>query len=142
MQHKTVQELERIAEVHPDKTRAPMARRERLERWAELLERDSQRPLRTLEGTEYQPREVRDMMRAYRSPITVAFDDPVLRGEGLAGDTYGDAKRFFELSDWQLHDVVCHCHHGSEMTAKIAAQRIRRIIGGGGLPRMFARLWE
>ena len=62
--------------------------------------------------------------------------------EGLAGDTYGDAKRFFELSDWQLHDVVCHCHHGSEMTAKIAAQRIRRIVGGGGLPRMLARLWE
>src|SRR3546814_13396884 len=84
-----------------------MSRRERLERWAELLE---QHPgsVGVLHETEYQPRFVRDALRADESPLTVAFRDPVLRFQGLTGDTYGDAVRFFDLSDSEAH------HHRSE----------------------------
>ncbi|TGR74211.1 hypothetical protein EN836_33420, partial [Mesorhizobium sp. M1C.F.Ca.ET.193.01.1.1] len=57
-------------------------------------------------------------------------DDPLLRAAGLRSDTYGEAKRFFELSDWQLHDVVCSCHTGATMQASWAAARVRRIIRG------------
>jgi hypothetical protein len=142
MQHKTLQELQRVAAVHPDRERRPMTRNERLERWAELLERDPGATLSTLSGTEYQSGEARETMRSNRSPISVAFDDPVLRAEGLTGDSYGDAKRFFELTDWQLHDVLCHCHYGASMTAAVAARRVRGAIRGEGHPGLFSRLRE
>ena len=49
------------------------------------------------------------------TPLSIAFADPVLRAEGLADDSYGAAKRFFGLSDGQLHYVVCSCHCGATM---------------------------
>jgi hypothetical protein len=115
-----------------------MARSERLARWAELLERDPARRLNSLTGTEYQPEDIRDRMRGNSSPVSVAFDDPVLRSAGLAGDTYGEAKRFFELTDRQLHDIVCYCHHGVTMTAGTAARHIRAAADG----TTTSRLWS
>jgi hypothetical protein len=35
-------------------------------------------------------------------------ETPLLRAAGLENDTYGEAKRFFELSDGQLHRIVCY----------------------------------
>ena len=67
-------------------------------------------------------------MRYVATPISVAFADPVLRAAGLKNDTYGEAKRFFEISDTALHDVLCYCHHGATMTAASAAERVRAII--------------
>ena len=66
------------------------------------------------------------------SPIAVAFNDPVLRAEGMKDDTYGEARRFFDLTDWQLHEIVCHCHFGDTMVAKTAARRVRNAIGNPG----------
>ena len=123
MEHKTLEQLERVAVVHPDQPRPPMTRAERLERWAQLLEREPQRQLATLHGTEFRLWTARDQMRSEGSPISVASDDPVLRAEGLTGDTYGEARRFFELSDWQLHEVLCYCHAGTSMSAAAAARR-------------------
>ncbi|TIL63074.1 MAG: hypothetical protein E5Y81_20340, partial [Mesorhizobium sp.] len=77
--------------------------------------------------------EARDVARGAGSPITVAYEDPVLRAMGLKDDTYGEAKRFFELSDWQLHNIVCHCHVGATMQARWAAARVRRTITGNRL---------
>jgi hypothetical protein len=139
MQHKTVEELQKIAAIHPDQSCA-MTETERLERWAQLLEQDAELCLSTLEGTEYQAAEVRNTMRSHHSPISVAYQDPVLRAQGLTGDSYGDAKRFFELTDLQLHDIVCHFHHGATMTAKVAAQRIRSLMRAESRPGLFARL--
>jgi hypothetical protein len=130
--------LQAVAEVHPDEARRPMTRAERLTRWAELLERDPDRRLASLPGTEYQPPARRDTMRSSGSPITVAFEDPGLRREGLKDDTYGEAKRFFELTDWQLHDIVCYCHFGETMTSRSAARRVRAAIDGQ--PNLFTRL--
>jgi hypothetical protein len=128
MQHQTLENLKAVAEVHPDPTRPVMTRSERLERWAELLERRPERRLATLHGTEYQGGGARETMRASGSPITVAFEDPGLRAEGLKDDSYGEAKRFFELSDWQLHEVVCYCHFGETVTGARAARHVRAAM--------------
>ena len=142
MQHKTLEDLQRVAAVYPDQTRPAMTRIQRLERWAELLECEPGRRLGALHGTEYQPSETRATMRSIGSPLSVAFEDPILRAEGLTGDNYGEAKRFFELTDRQLHNIVCYCHHGMTMTAETAARHVRAAVDGSGNPGMFARLRE
>jgi hypothetical protein len=78
-------------------------------------------------------------MRGDSSPISVAFEDPVLRATGLESDSYGEAKRFFELSDRQLHEIICYCHFGRTVNAATAARHIRAAITGRQ-PSMFARL--
>jgi len=65
------------------------------------------------------------VLRADDSLLTVAFNDPRLRAEGLAGDTVGDAVAFFGISERELHDIVCFCHHGATMAADAAAAQIR-----------------
>jgi len=130
MKHQTYDELQAVADVQSELRRSPMTRSQRLERWAELLEMNPDRCLGALPGTEHQPSTIRQTMRSSGSPITVAFEDPILRAEGLEGDTYGDARRFFEVTDWQLHDIVCHCHVGATMPAGLAARRVRAAIGG------------
>ena len=131
MKHQTLNQLLSIAEVHPEPTHVSMTRNQRLERWAELLERNPDRALAALEGTERQSREARHVCRASDSPITVAFEDPLLRAEGMQNDTYGEAKSFFELSDWRLHEIVCDCRTGSTMQASRAARQVRKAVGGG-----------
>jgi hypothetical protein len=138
MKHLTLDELRQLAEVHTAKP--ALSRDERLTRWAELLEAQPERNLRTLHGTEFQAGESRDSMRAAESPISVAFADPVLRAEGMKDDTYGEARRFFELTDWQLHDVLCHCHYGAAISAGAAARRVRASVGTTGGPSLFARM--
>ena len=123
MEYKTVEQLGRVAEVH-----APvMSRAERLRRWAELLEERPDRHLNTLFETEYQSQTSREIMRHINTPISVAFADPVLRAAGLKSDAYGEAKRFFEIQDADLHHIVCYCHHGSIMLAATAADLVRAI---------------
>jgi hypothetical protein len=76
-------------------------------------------------------------MRADGSPISVAFKDPVLRAAGLENDSYGEAMRFFELSDNQLHKIICYCHFGASVSAATAAHYLRKLIAR---QLMFARL--
>ncbi|TIR45890.1 MAG: hypothetical protein E5X28_14020, partial [Mesorhizobium sp.] len=133
MKHQTLDQLHAVADINP---LVPLTTRtEKIERWAELLERNPLRCLAALTGTEYLYPGMREEARAAGSPLTVAFEDPLLRASGLQSDTYGEAKRFFELSDWQLHEVVCSCHTGATMQASWAAGRVRRIVTGN---RIFA----
>ena len=134
MKHQTIEQLQIVAAVDQDYPRQAMSRSERLERWAELLECEPERLLVALSGTEYTPTEARNVMRVVDSPITVAFEDLDLRADGLTGDSYGEAKRFFEVTDRQLHDIVCHCHFGKTIRAASAARRVRAAIG------IFARI--
>ena len=67
-------------------------------------------------------------MRHDNSPLTVALEDAIFRAQGLRDDTYGEAKRFFELTDRQLHEIVCHCHVGATIRARWAASRVRAAI--------------
>src|SRR5690349_23996839 len=118
----------------PDLPASPgLSRRERLERWAELLEREPERRLRALRGIEYGTLYERLTYRADGSPLSVAYADPVLRAAGLAGDTVGDAAEFFDLSHEQLHDLLCFCHHGGTVSASTAAAQVRALARQGDM---------
>jgi hypothetical protein len=140
MKHQALEHLQTIAEVHTERPHHRMTRSERLERWAELLEENPGRCLGTLSETEYQPASLRDTARTSGSAITVAFEDPILRAQGLTDDTYGEAQRFFELDDWQLHQVVCSCHSGATVFAGRAARYVRKAAEDR--PGLFAMLWD
>jgi hypothetical protein len=141
MEHTTFDLLERVAEVHVSQPPLPhLSRDERLTRWAELLEDQPDRLLRTLPGTEYRSWETRDSIRSPDSPISLALQDPILNADGLKGDTYGDAKGYFALSDHQLHDIVCYCHFGQTVKAGDSARHVRAAIGGPAGAGALARL--
>lgn len=127
---KTRDEIQGIGDViHPER----LSPEERLERWAVALERCKDARLRTLHETEFAPRAERLMMRADKSPLTVAFEDPILRSAGLRDDTFGEGARFFKLSDWELHSILCYCHFGEEISASDTAARVRAIQRRGAM---------
>lgn len=117
---------------HPAPYLIQASRSERLRRWSELLE-DHPGQLTTLEGTEHYSGNVRDQMSKPGSALSLAFADPLLRSAGLEGETYGAAKRFFQLTDGQLHYIVCHCHVGSQMSGRATAKRVRCADPEAGL---------
>ena len=129
MELKTLAELERAAETIP----IPLTRIERLQRWADALTKLGAVRLNSLLRTEYVAPEALAQVRADNSPLSVAAEDPVLRVAGLKGDTFGDAMRFFELSEHELHRIVCYCHYGETMSAEEAAHRVRAMASAGRL---------
>ena len=128
MEHKNRDQIRDVADILPSYLQArPLSKRERLELWIEALEREGGRRLRTLFEIEYAPASKRSGMRADDTPLSVAFSDPRLRAEGLAGDTIGDAAAFFGISERELHNIVCFCHSGETMSAETAAARVRTV---------------
>lgn len=126
MEHKPVETLRGVAEVREFK-QGFLSRKERLERWAELLERQPKRRLRSLGEIEFTPEEKRPELRSDESPITVAYEDPVLRADGLKGDRLGDAMEYFDLSERSAHRLLCSCMNGWSMEAGVTARKVRRI---------------
>jgi hypothetical protein len=102
-----------------------MSRRERLERWAELLDRDHLRKLKALSRVEFVPWQDRALIRRDDTPVSVAFADPVFRAAGLEGDTFGHAREFFQLSEEEAHHLLCDCHYFGGMDAETVARRVR-----------------
>lgn len=98
MRHQTLEELRALGAIKANYQLSEMSRSQRLERWAELLEQIADRRLSTLHATEFRSEAVRAQQRSDGSPISIAFEDLILRAAGLQNDTYGEAKRFFELS--------------------------------------------
>ncbi|HWT60291.1 MAG TPA: hypothetical protein VN284_20825 [Rhizobium sp.] len=127
MEQYALEQLKTIAKVSTTCKRLELTRRERIERWAESLERSPRPFLKTLHETEYQPIADRIAMRDDDTPISVAFADPILRAAGMENDSYGEAKRFFELSDGELHELVCFCHFGERVSAATVARRVRKM---------------
>ena len=126
MEHKTLHKIRDVADILPSwLSPRPLSKFERLERWAEALEHEGGRHFKTLFEIEHTPPVKRSGLRADDSLLTVAFNDPRLRAEGLAGDRVGDAVAFFGISERELHDILCFCHHGATMAADAAAARIR-----------------
>jgi hypothetical protein len=126
MEHRTSAELEGFAEIiRPQK----LSKKELLERWALALEKRKGARLCALTEIEHKPVKERSALRQESSPLTVAFEDPVLRSAGLASDRFGEVARFFGLSHWQLHDVVCNCHFGETVAAEAVAASVRRLSG-------------
>ncbi|PDT10377.1 hypothetical protein [Rhizobium sp. M1] len=127
MEQYALEQLKTVAKISTSIKPLELTRRERIERWAECLERSPRPFLKTLHETEYQPIADRLALRGDDTPISVAFADPILRAAGMENDSYGEAKRFFELSDEQLHELVCFCHFGESVSAAAVARRVRRI---------------
>ena len=125
MKHRELDQLQYHAKINQHFPEQVMSREDRIRRWVELLEGQSHQVLSTLRETEFQPAAARAVMRSDNSAITVAFDDPILRASGLENDTYGAAKQFFQLSDGQLHRIVCYCHFGTTVSAAKTARYIR-----------------
>ena len=106
MEHRPLSELSTVADVKIPKQAPALSKRERLDRWAELLERDPNHVLRTLDEIEWKPKAERLAMRADSSALTIAYADPVLRAEGLASDRFGDPVKFFDISEHDAHIVL------------------------------------
>ena len=123
MQYRSMEQIAGEADIC---TMPSLSRRDRLERWAEALARQPA-PLRAIPEVEYGSRLERAARRADHSPLTVAYDDPLLRAAGLRGDTIGDAAEFFGLSHAQLHHLVCSCHHGLTMDPQATAAQVRGL---------------
>lgn len=141
MEPRTHHEIGQVARLYDGGCLAkPMSRAERLDRWVALLRAEPRRTLQTLRETEFQPSRARDAMRADNSAITVAYEDALLRAEGLSGDTYGDAREFFGLSNRQLHYLVCYCHGGAFMSADTAACRLSSLVPRAAPPGLFRRI--
>ena len=115
-----------VAELH-EAGRGLRTRAERLARWAEVLKRDPDRTLRSLGEIEFVPEGEREALRADGSPLTVAFKDPLLRIAGLESDRYGDAVRFFELSEREAHRLLCSYMNGWSMRAGVVGSRVEQV---------------
>ena len=138
MQHLHRVDIQQLAEISADGAVIEiMTKAGRLRRWADLLERSGDL-LNTLEGTEHLDAGSRRAMRCDNSPFTVAYNDPVLRAAGLEGDTYGEIQRFFELTDRQLHFLVCSCTLGGHISGNAASARVRTLIPGSSRLSSFA----
>lgn len=143
MEHRTISTLRRLDELHAAAPAAtPLSRRERLERWAALLEADPRRRLVTFDTTEFLDRPTREALRRDNSMVALAWNDPVLRADGLADDSHGTAQRYFGLSDSQMHHIVCQCHHGTRAFAADVAARVRMAIPEPTRPGLLTRVWR
>jgi hypothetical protein len=129
MERATRGHLSTKATVFPNCPLSPVQSHEqRLERWSMLLAREPHRLLSTFPGTEFMDPKVRDALCCANSAITVAFEDPVLREAGLSDQSYGTAKKFFGLSDAQMHWILCYCHHGTAIHAGVLTAVVRAVI--------------
>lgn len=139
MDHRSISELGEIARVYPEQ--APptwQQRRERLERWAALLERQTG-TARLFSSIEYMYREQRTIMRVDGSPLTIACEDPLFRAQGLRTDRLGDAMAFFGLSQGEAHHLLCDCHYArSTVDVGRIAKRVRSVARKPS----FGEIWD
>ena len=129
MDHRSISELGESARVFPEQAAAPrwQRRRERLQRWAELLDRHVG-TVRLFSSIEYMRPEQQALMRADRSPLTIACEDPVFRAQGHRTDRLGDAIAFFNLSQREAHYLLCDCHYARcAVDVGRIAKRVRSI---------------
>jgi hypothetical protein len=137
VKHQPIHEIDALADIAQVKAPA-LSRRDRLQRWADLLSRDPRRQLKALSRVEFYAERERALMRGDNTPISVAAADPVLRDAGLHGDTLGDAQAFFELSSAEAHYLLCDCHFVGQMNGEGVAQRIRAVASSKSA---WSRLW-
>jgi hypothetical protein len=135
VKHELLDDIKSKAEIVFSKAETgKMSRSERIERWASLLEQHQDRLMPFLR-TEYLPYEARRMLRADNSPLALAFSDPILRNDGLTGDTLGEGIAYFGLSEQKAHRLLCDCHYSGTMTGKEVASRLRSAARPGLVER-------
>jgi hypothetical protein len=132
MKHQNPEQLREAAAIVAASSIKPMTRRQRLDRWADLLSAHGG-PLEALRQIEYLPDAERRAYRGANTPLNVAYRDPVLRGDGLAGDTLGDAMDYFEMNADDAHHLLCDCHYMGSLTGHRLAGRLRRYADGNSV---------
>lgn len=138
MKYEPVNELGSKAAIFPaTKSARKLSRRERIERWATLLEEHPGR-LVPFVRTEYLSNTARKALRVDNSPLALAFGDPILRDDGLSSDTLGDGITYFGLSQQKAHRLLCDCHYSGTMTGKQVASRLR----AAARPGLAEQLWD
>ncbi len=136
MKYIPIQQLEKFANVGlAGAWGHTLSRRARLERWAKILERLPNRRLNALPDIEWMPRADSAQLRVDDSPLTVAYEDSVLREAGLKSDRFGDALTFFQLSERRAHAILCSCNWGGTVQADAVAQAVRTAASVGALMR-------
>ena len=132
MKHQSPDELRQASAIVAEKL-GTMTHRERINRWADLLDTHPG-PMEALYRIEYLTEEARHAYRGGETtPLAVAFRDPILRGDGLSGDTLGDAMDYFEINDEEAHGLLCDCHYAGTLTGSNLAARLRHFAGIGGV---------
>lgn len=119
----------------------PMTQRERLNRWAEVLEKEPDRRLRPLLRVELYAERERDLLRGDETPLALAYADPVMRADGLSSDRLGDARTYFGLGGGDIHALVCDCRYQGRMRASDVARRLRALAHPNPFARFWARIW-
>ena len=148
MEHRPIEKIAEVAQIFGARKRLLdpeprwRRRRRRLLRFAALLERH-EGLLRLFSDMECFPRREQLALRRSESPIELALTDPIFRGEGLAGDSVGSAKTFFELSLAETHAIFCDCRYAEARGRRAArgeavAERVRSIAA----KRTFPEMWE
>lgn len=140
MKHQNPSELELAAEAVPfGGGNGTMSHSERLDRWVTLLDRH-RGPVNALREIEYLPLAERRLLRGENTPLTIAFQDPILRGAGLSGDRLGDAMDFFDISEDDAHHLFCDCHYHGTMTGAGLASRMRHHLDRANRPSLWSRV--
>src|SRR5215207_9832248 len=68
MEHKPLSDLCNVADLVPETPKASLTRRERLERWIQVLDREPGRALNTLHQIEHKPLDARRASRSTTRP--------------------------------------------------------------------------
>lgn len=130
MKHYTTREIAESARLARPECPDWVLRRQRLQRFASLLDATSDTV--TLFSTmECYPRKQRLELRHNRSPLAVAFKDPLFRAEGLSGDRVRDGVGFFKLSLGEAHALLCDCRYAdiAQIRQPLAKQIAMRARG-------------
>lgn len=102
-----------------------MTKKEKLLRFAQII-RAAKQPFVIFNGIEYLTLRELDKIVDPRSAFAAAAADSVLRDAGMpATGTAGDAKRFFELTAYELHAFTCNC--GGHISNEDMAKRVEWI---------------
>src|SRR5271169_5490720 len=139
MKHMTLDEIRHKAEVSTVVEDLGEQRRRRLRHLAAVLELHKG-TLNLLSRIEFSPQAKRLLLRADSSPLTVAYNDPILRKEGLAGDTLGDAMNFFSLSHQEAHHLFCDCHYVGPARPEKVAARVKSVANRVTFRQLWARI--
>ncbi len=143
MEHRPLDQLRDCANIVELETRVAKSprelRRERLERLASVMAAH-QGPVTLLTRIEYLPEQERLPLRIDNSPLEIAYRDPLLRAQGLAGDRLADGMTFFELSPAEAHYLLCDCHYTGMITGDMIAARARTVASRISLGEMVEKI--
>jgi hypothetical protein len=103
----------------------PVTKRQRLHRFADVIQSGPSRPLHLFINLEYRDAGEWKYLSHPGSPFALAAQDNVLYAAGLRSGSVGDAQRIFELSREELAEFSCV--RGGSINNNEMAERIERI---------------